>query len=75
MSPKVSVSLPDDDLAFLDRQTLSGAFDSRSAALQAAVSLLRREELADAYAEAFGTWGDQDAEAWDSAASDGLAAS
>jgi Arc/MetJ-type ribon-helix-helix transcriptional regulator len=68
---KVSVSLPDDDLAYLDTQTLSGRYASRSAALQDAIRMLRESELADAYAEAYGEWQDDD---WESTATDGLGA-
>ena len=73
MSVKVSVSLSEADVAFLDQQTLAGTFDSRSAAVQAAVSLLRQDGLADAYAAAFAEWSDEDERAWGTTASDGLA--
>lgn len=68
---KVSVSLSEADLSYLDGQTLSGRYASRSAALQDAIRKLRESELADAYAEAFGEWHD---EAWDGAVGDGLSA-
>ncbi|PZQ88408.1 MAG: antitoxin [Leifsonia xyli] len=68
---KVSVSIPDDDLAYLDTQTLSGRYPSRSAALQDAIRMLRESELADAYVEAFAEWAD---DGWESAAADGLGA-
>jgi Arc/MetJ-type ribon-helix-helix transcriptional regulator len=70
-SVKVSVSIPDDDLAYLDTQTLAGRYPSRSAALHDAIRMLRESELADAYAEAFAEWQD---DAWDAAAADGLGA-
>lgn len=73
MSLKVSISLPEEDVAFLDQQTLAGAFESRSAAVQAAVKLLRQDGLADAYAQAFAEWSDDDEQAWDAVNSDGLA--
>ena len=73
MSVKVSISLSEADVAFLDQQTLAGTFDSRSAAVQAAVNLLRQGELADAYAAAFAEWSEEDDHAWDASASDGLA--
>jgi len=69
---KVSVSLSDEDVAFLDRETGSGAFESRSAAISAAVRLLRQRELVDAYRESFAEWASSDdAELWDRASSDG----
>lgn len=66
---KVSLSLSDADIAFLDTETLSGTYPSRSAAVQDAVRLLRESRLADAYAEAFGEW---DEDAWDEASADGF---
>jgi Arc/MetJ-type ribon-helix-helix transcriptional regulator len=75
MVSKVSISLNDDDVAYLDGQSLSGRFASRSAAVQAAIRLLRESELADAYAEAYGSWDESDeAATWDAAAADGLTA-
>ncbi|MDX2377219.1 ribbon-helix-helix domain-containing protein [Microbacterium sp. LRZ72] len=61
---KVSLSLSDTDIAFLDEEARSGAYASRSAAVQAAVRLLRESRLADAYAEAFREW---DEDGWDAA--------
>jgi Arc/MetJ-type ribon-helix-helix transcriptional regulator len=71
---KVSVSLSQADVEFLDREALDGHFESRSAAVQEAVRLLRESRLADAYAEAFGEWresGEEDV--WSAAAGDGVA--
>ena len=68
---KVSVSLSEADLSYLDGQTLAGRYPSRSAALQDAIRKLRESELADAYAKAFGEWHE---EAWDGAVGDGLSA-
>lgn len=71
---KVSLSLAEDDVAFLDREALDGRFASRSAAVQEAVRLLRESRLADAYAEAFGEWRDSEEDAaWDVASTDGIA--
>lgn len=70
---KVSVSLPDDDVAFLDRYAERVDVGSRSAAVQKAVDLLRAVELGPAYADAWATWTADDAAAWDAAAADGLA--
>jgi Arc/MetJ-type ribon-helix-helix transcriptional regulator len=71
---KVSLSLEEGDIAFLDREALEGRFPSRSAAVQEAVRLLRESRLADAYAEAFAEWDDSsEAQAWDATAADGVA--
>ena len=70
---KVSVSLPEDDVAFLDSYAQSQGIVSRSAAVHKAVGLLRATELGDAYSEAFQSWDeDGDKEAWDAVAADGL---
>jgi len=68
---KVSISLTEADLSYLDTQTLSGRYPSRSAALHDAIRHLRESELADAYAEAFAEWDEQ---SWDDAVGDGLTA-
>jgi Arc/MetJ-type ribon-helix-helix transcriptional regulator len=69
---KISVSLPDDDVEFLDSYASSEGFDSRSAVVHTAVRLLRSSKLGDAYAEAWREWeGSDDAELWDTATSDG----
>ncbi|GAA1923132.1 hypothetical protein GCM10009775_14420 [Microbacterium aoyamense] len=70
---KVSLSLDDRDISFLDGETSAGRFASRSAAVQEAVRLLRESRLADAYAEAYGEWQESDdGAAWDAASGDGL---
>jgi len=69
---KVSVSLPDDDVAFLDQYAERSGMGSRSAAVQRAVELLRAQELGPAYADAWETWTDDDASAWDATIADGL---
>ena len=67
---KVSLSLSENDLAFLDAEAVSGHYASRSAAVQDAVRLLRESRLADAYAEAYADGYDGD---WDITSDDGLA--
>ncbi|MFE6736537.1 ribbon-helix-helix domain-containing protein [Microbacterium sp. NPDC057650] len=67
---KVSLSLSEDDVTFLDIEAVSGRYASRSAAVQDAVRLLRESRLADAYAEAYAEGYDED---WDAASDDGLA--
>lgn len=67
---KVSLSLREEDVAFLDAEALSGRYASRSAAVQDAVRMLRESRLADAYAEAYAEGYDAE---WDAAQADGLA--
>ena len=70
---KVSVSLPDEDVAFLDDYARNHQIASRSATLHRAIRLLRASVLAQDYAEAFAEWDNEERHLWDSAASDGLA--
>lgn len=73
---KVSVSLPDDAVEFLDEQTRSGRFASRSAALKAAVTVLRQSSMTDSYAAAWDEWEQSGDDAlWANVAADGLGAS
>jgi Arc/MetJ-type ribon-helix-helix transcriptional regulator len=70
---KMSVSLPDDYVEFLDAYAKEHGVGSRSAVLQKAVELLRAEQLADAYADAWDSWSSSgESEVWDSASADGL---
>ncbi len=71
---KVSVSLPGEDVEFLDEYAKTQGYDSRSAVVQAAVRMLRSAELGDAYERAWAEWFDSDdADLWESTAGDGLA--
>jgi Arc/MetJ-type ribon-helix-helix transcriptional regulator len=70
---KVSVSLPDDDVAFLDDYADRIGLTSRSAAVHNAIRLLQASALGEAYAHAWRQWDtDSDARLWDVASGDGL---
>jgi Arc/MetJ-type ribon-helix-helix transcriptional regulator len=70
---KVSVSLPGEDIQFLDAYAKEQGLESRSAAVHHAVRLLRTAELGAAYESAWGQWStDRDADAWESTVGDGL---
>jgi Arc/MetJ-type ribon-helix-helix transcriptional regulator len=70
---KVSVSLPGDDIEFLDGYVREQRLGSRSAAVHRAVGLLRAAELAETYAAAWEEWrASGDSEAWESTAGDGI---
>ena len=70
---KVSVSLPDEDIRFLDQYAREQGIDSRSAVVHRAVRLLKASGLGEAYERAWEEWhGGSDAELWESTASDGL---
>ena len=66
---KVSVSLPDEDVAFLDDYARHHQIASRSATLHQAIRLLRASELAEGYADAFTQWGNEEHTLCDSAVS------
>jgi hypothetical protein len=71
---KLSVSLPDDDVDYLDAYAKAQGLDSRSAAVQKAVRVLRASELGAAYEDAWADWAhSEDADLWDAATADGLA--
>ena len=73
MSMKVSVSLPDEDVEFLDTYAQAQGLPSRSAVLHKAVRLLRGAELAPAYEDAFSSWEEsEDAADWDGTTADNL---
>jgi Arc/MetJ-type ribon-helix-helix transcriptional regulator len=72
---KVSVSLPEEDVEFLDAYAREQGYPTRSAALHAAVGTLRSDRLADAYAEAWDSWtASAEAAAWDAVSGDALEA-
>jgi Arc/MetJ-type ribon-helix-helix transcriptional regulator len=73
MSMKLSVSLSEDDVRFLEEFARAQGMASRSAALQRAVTLLRASQLGPAYADAWEQWETSgEAEVWEPVAADGL---
>lgn len=70
---KLSVSLPEDDLDFLDAYAREQGYPSRSAAVHQAIAVLRSSQLADAYEEAWRSWSASgEADLWATANADGL---
>ncbi|HEY6468833.1 MAG TPA: ribbon-helix-helix domain-containing protein [Candidatus Dormibacteraeota bacterium] len=70
---KVSMSLPGEDVAFLDAYARTRGFPSRSAVLHKAVRLLRAAELTDAYEDAWAVWAVSDeADLWEGTVGDGV---
>jgi metal-responsive CopG/Arc/MetJ family transcriptional regulator len=70
---KVSVSLPGDDVEFLDGYARDRGLESRSAAVHQAVRMLKTAELTSEYEAAFIEWDESDdAALWDSTAADGI---
>jgi Arc/MetJ-type ribon-helix-helix transcriptional regulator len=71
---KLSVSLPEDDVKYLDEYARAQRLESRSAALHKAVRLLRASELGSAYEDAWMEWAESDDDQlWDTTVDDGLA--
>lgn len=71
---KLSVSLPDEDVAILDEFTRTAGLPSRSAALQHAVRMLRLSGLDQDYEAAWQEWeASGDRAAWSLTAADGIA--
>ncbi|RPF25992.1 ribbon-helix-helix domain-containing protein [Georgenia muralis] len=71
---KLSVSLPDEDVAILDEFALKFGLPSRSAALRHAVRMLRLRDLEQDYEAAWREWGASgDQAAWTASAADGIA--
>ena len=71
---KLSVSLPEADVEYLDQYATHRGLTSRSAVVHKAVRLLRASELGSAYEEAWADWaGSGDELVWDSVVGDGIA--
>jgi len=70
---KLSLSLPDEDVAYLDSYAASNGIASRSAVVGRAVRLLRAADLGAAYGDAWHVWASSDeAATWDAASADGV---
>lgn len=70
---KLSVSVPQTDVEFIDSYASSHGVESRSGVVQRALTLLRAADLEADYAAAFVEWEDSgEAELWDTVVGDGL---
>lgn len=70
---KLSISLPDEDVEFLDEYTAEHGMPSRSAAVHKAVRLLRASGLGAAYEDAWADWAASgDSELWEPTTGDGV---
>ena len=71
---KLSISLPDEDVAALDEYARAAGLRSRSAAVQRAIRYLQHPELEQHYAAAWEEWESSgEREAWETTTADGLA--
>lgn len=67
------MSLPDEDVEFLDEYAREQGFDSRSAVLHKAVRLLRAAGLGNDYEGAWQEWAENDdAALWEATVGDGM---
>lgn len=70
---KLSVSLPEEDVEFLDAYAAAQGIPSRSAVVHRAVRLLKASELGAAYEDAWDEWeAAGEADAWEATTADGL---
>jgi Arc/MetJ-type ribon-helix-helix transcriptional regulator len=69
---KISMSLPEQDLSFLDAYVEERGLPSRSAALHKAIRLLRATQLGSAYEAAWAEWTQEEEEIWGATTQDGL---
>jgi Arc/MetJ-type ribon-helix-helix transcriptional regulator len=68
---KLSVSLGEEDVAFIDQYAAQERVGSRSAVLHRAIELLRASELEAAYEAAWEEWAEGDGDAWEVTVGDG----
>ena len=71
---KLSVSLTDEDVEFVDVYARRQGVSSRSAVIREALRLLRASELGPEYAAAWDEWSRGDHDVWDATVADGLEA-
>ena len=70
---KMSVSLPDGDVEFLDQYASAHAYASRSAVVHQAIRVLRLGELHQAYGDSWAEWyASGEADSWNAAVGDGV---
>jgi len=73
ISVRISVSLPQDDVAFLDDYAIAHEYRSRSAVVHRAIRALRLGELHDAYGDSWTEWNTSgEADSWAAVGGDGV---
>ncbi len=68
---KLSISLPEKDIEFIDRQVADHREPSRSAVIRKALRRLRSEDLKRQYARLWAEWDEED-DVWDVTVGDGI---
>lgn len=71
---KISVSLTDEDVEYIDVYARRRGIQSRSAVIREALRLLQASELGPDYAAAWDDWPEDEQDAWDATVADGLSA-
>ena len=71
---KISMSLSEEDVEYVDVYARRHRINSRSAVIREALRLLRASELGPDYAAAWDEWSSDEQEAWDATVADGLSA-
>ena len=69
---KISVSLTEQDVEYVDVYARRRGVQSRSAVIREALRLLQASELGPDYAAAWDDWPDDEQDAWDATVADGL---
>lgn len=69
---KISVSLPEEDVKFLDAYARARGIPSRSAAVTRAIRSLRVLELSEDYADAWQEWAEDSEQLWSGTTADGI---
>lgn len=70
---RIRVSLPGEDVEFLDQDAKTHGYPSRAAVVYRAVRLFRASELGSDYAAAWDEWDESgDGRLWETAIEDGL---
>lgn len=73
---KLSVSIPEQDLEFIDVYASAHGVETRSGVVQRALTLLRTTELGEDYAAAWAEWdASEDGDLWEAVTADGIAES
>lgn len=70
---KLSVSVSENEVAFIDQYAAEHSVESRSGVIQRAISLLRATDMGGDYAAAWEEWAGPEAEVWERTSADGLA--
>jgi len=70
---KISLSIPEEDVNYLDEKAVENHFRSRSAVVVSAIRAMRQQDLTASYVEAFDEWAASGEDSlWEVTLNDGL---